>query len=1116
MPAAAPNVEEVQVPCSLFLGLNTEVSPPDLPEGVSPDCADVAFVPGGVSTRPCLHKLFAVPFPATGGVVPSVTWAKTFSPPNEDPLNLYQTSDGNLWYEDVLNAPGVYVNLATIIPGLRAQSVTCDGAEYIAASDGFHGADIPRQFYRGADGTLHLDRVSQDGPGSGPTAQNVVPGAATIASPGLGSTVPIAASPTGIVQSGSAYGNLYYSQFTVTTTAPHGLSVGSQTTIAGSSISGLNANGWIIYSVPSPTAVVILYQYAVVNNPSGVGGGGTIRSGEASLQRLNNVVSAYTAADHNFQVGWQVQISGIANNSIGGGISAIARDATGTVTVTTANPHGLPVNATVAIVGVNNPDGSFNGVFQIGTVPSPTTFTYILGGTVEASSAGSGNVQDIWNTTAFVQSILSPTSFTYQQLGADDSTNLGGTATIIGQISPGIHFFAVAFQTRSGYITKPSPPVLFTANGNSQVAIAGIPIGPANTVARILIFTGAGGANYFYIPVTPTIGTQIVGTSMVINDNVTTSTILDFSDTTLFGGIGVDIDGNNLFAQNVLGPVLGFFSYASRLAAWGQRNKIKNLLNMGFDGGFIPGSSGVPTGWTTDGDTGGGSLRPGGSWASGGFWQIAGSGIGIEGRLSQSAYQDTNGIAILQGGTLYTMRAWLLGTLSGGETVTFEIYSPGGGGVLATVTLVSGGASGFVQGDFSAATPAIVPPDTVLRFYANFLPIGRAVSIDELEIFPTYDPYLDSQFAVSYVDNFEAFDGVTGVMGPTSDPTPLKGCGTLRDQLQFLTAGGMHSTSDNGEEPSSWTVTEISNDTGLVASQAIDVGEECIVFVSKSGGGNGAAPTYALRIYEGQQPWKISQEVQEIFDEINPAAEQTMWLVNDIGQRRFYIGVPTGAATAPNQIYVLDYREIDTAYQIAQAPSIHISFTGKMIASDLARKWSPWNIQANCGAMLARSQQNVQFCLGGGNGVTPGEEGSFGNVYSLDPAKFTDDDYGGMSPYYTMYFFISRDNETALGVGSMRKLYKRVSEYVTGVGLWTLTPYAASLTNPWPSPPSVELSQSATEDFYHGLNVSTERMAVKFSIAPLPGATDVQFTLQHMEATVMQHPMSPFGTGASI
>ena len=41
-------------------------------------------------------------------------------------------------------------------------------------------------------------------------------------------------------------------------------------------------------------------------------------------------------------------------------------------------------------------------------------------------------------------------------------------------------------------------------------------------------------------------------------------------------------------------------------------------------------------------------------------------------------------------------------------------------------------------------------------------------------------------------------------------------------------------------------------------------------------------------------------------------------------------------------------------------------------------------------------------------------------------------------------------------------------------------------------------------------------MAIKYAPTPLESETDVQFNLQHMEARIQQHPVSPFGTGATI
>lgn len=1035
----APNVEEVQVPCSLFLGLNTEVSPADLPEGVSPACADVAFVPGSVRQRPCLHKTFNAPFPAVAGKVPTVAYQKTFTQPNTDPLNLYMTSDGSFWTEDILNSPGAYTKLSQVISDLYAQSVTADGAEYIAFSDGLQGMDVPRQVYRTPDGVLRFDRISQDGPGAGPAVADFV------------ASLPIQAIPPSLgllITAATEANNIA----TITTLTAHNYYPGMSVLVLGVGVAGYNG---IQTVATTPSADSYTYLLSV----TGLGGSSGGRS-RAALQFVQ--VDSAPQINPNDPIVITGTGSGLDNNVAG-------------------NP------ANWQVLGVTGPVfGLWDIWFSLATAPSTVTIT---------PTGAVGNVQ------------------------------LGG------QSSPGVHQCVVMFLTRSGYLTEPSPPISFVSAGDTQWQITNLPIGPPNVIARFLAFTGAGGDNFFTIPTTITLpnlaqgGVQIgFGTpqyfpatipATVVLDNISTSAILDVSDNALFGALGIDIDGNDLFNQVVLGPCLGTFFYASRLFAWGMSNKIETLLNMGFEGGYQSGVFTTPLGWSTGGGSGGGFLINGPA-GYGQAWQITGDGSATRrGQIVQGAYQNAHGIPILEPSTNYTFRCYLAASAGAIGTLFCQIFSPTSGQLGIASIPFSASAGGFVGDDFNLALPAVVPADTVINIYAVNIPNLETVTIDEMELVPTFDPFFSS-FLVSYVDNFEAFDGVSGVMGPTSDPNPLRNCQTIRDQLQFLTTGGMHQTSDNGQEPATWQVSEISNDVGLAATRALDSGEECIVFVSKSGGGDGQNPTYALRIFEGGQPWKISQEVQSIFDAINPAAEQTMWLVNDIGQRRIYIGVPTGAATAPDQIYVLDYREIDTAAQIASSPSIHISFTGKMISSDLARKWTPWNIAANCGAMLSRSATNVQFCLGAGNGEALGVAPGFGNVYYLDPAKFTDDDYGAMTPFYTMYFFLSRDTETQLGVGSMRKLYKRVSEFVTGIGIWTVTPYAASLTNPWPSPPSVQLSLNPVEDIYHGLNVSTERMAVKYAVTPLAGTTDVAFNLQHMEATVMQHPMSPFGTGANL
>lgn len=495
-------------------------------------------------------------------------------------------SNGVLYVENTVNSPGVANSLCQVEAGLSALSASAFGREYIAISDLLHGQWCPLQY----DGTF-VDRVTQDGPGAGPTVTNIAPAVATLDNSGAGSSFTVSSidstDPIRVMEKNpnpppSQLIYFIYETMTVTVTAPITGAIMPGTIIDFSGVSGFPLfHLRACLEVISPTEFTVAYGGLTPFSASS----GTIVVQNPTLIRQGNLVTANTSAPHGFQAGWQVLIAE-ANNDIGGGITAISRDGNGVVTVTTANPHNLVIDSNIAIVGVTNPDDSFNvTAVLVASVPSPTTFTYQQGGTVEASTGASGNVQDIWAGTFFIQSVPSPTSFTYQNIGPNDQTNAEGTATIQGQISPGQHGIVVMFLTRQGAITRPSPPVQFYANGAQQGLLAQLPIGPANVVARLIGATGAGGDNYFTIPAVPQVGGQIVGTSFLIPDNTSTTAILDFSDNTLFDGIAIDQIGNDLFDQRILIAPTGFYSYSSRLFAWGDYDTIQNLLNMGFGGG---------------------------------------------------------------------------------------------------------------------------------------------------------------------------------------------------------------------------------------------------------------------------------------------------------------------------------------------------------------------------------------------------------------------------------------------------------------------------------------------------------------------------------------------------
>jgi hypothetical protein len=802
------------------------------------------------------------------------------------------------------------------------------------------------------------------------------------------------------------------------------------------------------------------------------------------------------------------------------------------VTITTATPHGLFPDEEISVQGVA---GAYSGIWSVLAAPDQFTFTYfnptaglapqgaagtvrpvtvvvatttphgMISGaqfTIKGSSAAAYNNNVAGNPVSWtLQTVNSPTSFTFVP-GVDPMAGNGGTMEVGGQISEGVHKVVQMFLLRSGHITRPSQPASWISTGGKMAQISDLAIGPANCVGRILAFTGADGGFYFYVP-DATTGSM----AMIIPDNVTTSIVLDFADTTLFNATGIDIDGNNLFALHTLRPCLGLGFYASRLWAWRELNTVERFVNMGFEGGTLGATPTVPLGWNAAAD---GALVA--SPADyGDAWQITGDGTANpRGLLTQSGYQDYLNQPILKGSTQYTFYAWAKSQLAGqAGNLVAEIYSPGGGGVLATATIPLNTipASGkFKSADFNALTPAVIPADCIIRIYGVNLANGQTCVIDELNWVFTAQPYREGVFRVSYVDDFEAFDANTGTLGPTDDPNPIMCMTVLRGTMYFQTTERLHQTRDNGlTEPWKWNVDQVAN-VGAMSVDAmspVSDGEDWFFTMSNGASGRG------LYISDGGGPHKISQEYQTWFDAINTNAQSTGWLVNDSTARRCYMGVPNGSADFPNLILVMDYRELDQPSQISTSSPIHISFTGKMIASDLVRKWTRWNLTANCGSIITRPGGGKQFVIGAGNGQALGAAPGFGNVYYFDTAKLTDDDYGQINPYYWTYFFVNHEMEQALQLGSHRKSFSYLTARVVGTGNLQITPAVNELSNAQRGLRACQLTSTLVRDIERRLQISGERCAFKHSVTPLSGQTDVKMKIQRLVVTLQEESLTP-------
>lgn len=936
---------------------------------------------------------------------------------------------------------------------------------------------------------------------------------------------------------------------TGTTTAPHQLQPGYQVQISNALASdvGTGIASIVINNESAPGIATVTVNLAAGKTNHGlvpglnvsitgvqpVSVGGTI----SSITRAGNVVTVVMSAGTGLVPGAVVTVDAGAGSTLNGIVTILNVSTTTNTgdTFTYAQVDVDLVGPTGGTVSINWPIPNANAptFFQVVGVPSADSFQVAVNWS--DGTWTTGNVTYAWDGTFFVQTVSNPSTpggtdyltFTYQQYGPDATASpVSGNiiATPVGQASPGQHQMVVFFQDRQGGITAISPPANFVANGGQYLAVSNLPIGPPGTAARGVCFTGAQGAFFYYIPSTPEINGQIVGTPTLVSDNTTTYQVFDFSDNTLYRSTAVSVQGNNLANQIVLDGALGFGYYASRLLTWGQRSYIQpgggggGLVNMGFDGGYNASATSLPLGWDA-------SLNSGGGLINGHFgqiWNVNVTSVAVRGKLSQSIYQNSIGAPIAQPDALYTLRGWFLVDVSTAD-LTFTATISSASTSFSSTATISGslmphsGVGEYLEATFSARMPSSIPSDLLLTISVSTSGATVDFQVDDLFLLYADSPYFDDVYG-SYAQNQTGFDGVSGVFGPENDTHAVTDLAVRQQELALLTrdpGGRLHVTQDNGvTEPSGWNVDERDTECGVLSafsltrSQADDStssgGEEWFAWASASG----------PRIYGGGPVWKIGQEIQpnwaglssandatRSFPGINAAAAHTIWAVNDPGQlgkpdtgRVIYFGLPIGAATSPSHIYQMDYKMLDTAEQIASADPVRIGFGGKLIATDHSRKWSPWDLAMNAAALLYLDDTTIKlaFCAG-----TPAAGGPYGNVYTLDATKLTDDDYGQVFPYYVGYFAPDAVEAQGLQLGSMRMQHVYTKAFISGVGVVTITPMVDTLANPWPLMIQRTLTTSPKFDVEGPGTAVGDRIALKISTSPASG-TDNGFVMSRM------------------
>ena len=1106
---------------------------------------------------------------------PSFNYLKTFAETGGEVLNMALGSDGVFYQEDAINNPTVLSTVYTEIqPNSFAQSATVDDREFIAISNLQNGTDIPLTYT-----PPNFDRLTQVGPGAPPSCTATTSGSAiatieqqapfTIPSHASGpysSFIDVSAGTTAIGTFGAAStpGNVCFivlnknvalPTYTLNGKTMQVFEVGTNFVITGCP----TINGNVVNNDPTGVNAPPYYTVTAVGQPitgqtyydaiqftvtfTTFGGANTLGNNgvPAGIKIQSTLATMVTAVQvPNLEVGDQFEDSGT------GGAPPAGYDGSWQVTAT-PNASNLTITSTqllnnVATYGFAIETGSNPAVGQAVTVQqtlngngifnvAQAIITAVVGGTFSISLPGP-NISAVGESGT---GLIFGTIFQFDPLQIVGNV-LGGTIASTGTIATGQRMCCYSFLTRNGFVTKPSPVFTFDiVGGVSQLAVANLLTGPSNVIARIIHFTPANGGQFYNIenPVTVLVnGVSTTFSSTYVNDNVSTNVLLNFTDSILTAGQEIDIEGYNLFENYELGSCTAIIPYAQRIFVVGEQNKVFNLLNYSFDGGVqVTQSQGgsqstYPAGWTLD-PTYGGGIAVVNSPIFGSALQIynqTGSTQAAYGRIAQNAYQDEDMVPIINASTTYSIRVTASNpTANNTGALIVDLWSTSLNRTVGifSVQLVNMTTSmAIYTGTLLTTVLAPVPNDLQIRIWVEAMANGAEIQIDRIEPFPTEAPNLNTQVIGSYQNEYEQFDRITGViLGTQQNQQPITSGFTFGSgSLYLLKTGSLLAVNDNpATEPSYWNVPRVvSPSVGgpgpYCVTSSIDEansGEQWSVIVGQAG----------AFLFQGQQPIKLSEEIQSVISQINWAYGYTMWVKNDIKNRRILWGVPLNELnalgqspfwlpsgviangtnpTTPNVIIEMNYKQLNTAGAVEESVQIHRSYSGKLIASDIVRKWSIWTIKAPCAAFLQRADTTSPLFVGNSDHNA--------KIFQLVDGLLQDDGAAIDQIYFTAGFVPSETGQ-GLQIGLVRYTFEYMTMILNGTGPIAITAYPNSLATPYALPLLPNLTQpiSTNGDVEIPINEVGSRCFLGFEC----NAVGAGFQLARVVMSMVKDPWSP-------
>lgn len=609
----------------------------------------------------------------------------------------------------------------------------------------------------------------------------------------------------------------------------------------------------------------------------------------------------------------------------------------------------------------------------------------------------------------------------FVNLGIDGGYGGAPTSANLGPNSP-----TAAISTGGGAgVAWTNPTNVFALDG----VFATVSISPANPFSAYLQITGFG----FSIPANATVtGIIVIAQVKAIGPYRVSDSSVKLH--TAAGLIGND-HANGILWVNTVGPQ----TYGSSADAWNAgltAAQVNDNTNFGVGiqvqylptnlsaTAFIdyvsmqifyttPSASTVPLGWTAGANVlGAGSaitnMLPA-VW--GDAFSITGDGAtAIRGQIVQNAYQNYLRVPIIARNTQFSVRARVAqnGTLTQG-TFHINLQSTIGSFTTSGLSVQANQVTTAYKEFIAILTSSIISPptDLLLQVYADGIPNnGGSFLVDCIEVFPTALPYNTSLVRASLVGQPESYDGITGFLSVAeNNGQAVKTSFVLRDFLYFAKERSLYATQDNGSEPNTWTISEVSGKVGTPSPRGVGVGDEWAVIASRDGlfyfnGSLSAAWS------GGEANSKLSTEIQPTWDSINWNVGYLVAVTVDVQRKRIYVAVPLGTATTPNKMLVLDYVE---------------GFGDPLQQDGSGRKWSIWNIPSNSMALVERFDGTQKLFIGNNTGS--------GKILQLTPGAPYNDDGAAINSYWQSGFFQDKG----------RLLFGYLSANLVGSGTANLT-----------------------------------------------------------------------------